>query len=152
MSVAVEPSLRIDRRLDRLRREVGSAFPALLDALGAEIATQAQRRIREEQSGPDGEEWPPWSERYAARRRGRGGSLLLRDGHLDDSLQHFVRPAGDEVVVGSTLVYAATHQFGDPDRGIPARPFLGFSPANEDDLEAVLADWMERVGREASSA
>jgi len=25
------------------------------------------------------------------------------------------------------LVYAATHHFGDPRRGIPARPFLGVS-------------------------
>lgn len=151
MSVAVEPSVRIDRRLAELRNEVASAFPALLDALGAEIETQTRRRIREEKTGSDGEEWAPWSERYAARREGRGGSLLLRDGHLDDSIQHFVRHGSDEVVVGSTMVYAATHQFGDPDRGIPARPFLGFSPANEDDLEAVLDDWMDRVGREASS-
>ena len=28
---------------------------------------------------------------------------------------------------GTNLVYAATHQFGDPERIIPARPFLGVS-------------------------
>lgn len=143
MSVAVEPSVRIDRRLAELRNEVASAFPALLDAVGAEIASQTQRRIREERTGPDGEKWPPWSKRYAGERKGRGGDLLFRDGHLDDSIQHFVRHGSDEVVVGSTMVYAATHQFGAPDRGIPARPFLGLSPANEDDLEAIIEKWME---------
>lgn len=142
MSVAVEPSVRIDRRLGQLRKRFETAFPALLDSLGAEIATQTQRRIREEKTGPDGRDWPEWSERYAKRRRGRGGSKLFREGDLDDSIQHFLRDAG-EVVVGSSLVYAATHQFGDPGRGIPARPFLGFSPENERDLEAIIEDWME---------
>ena len=150
MSVAVEPSVRIGRRLAELRNEVASAFPELLDVLGDEIASQARRRIQEERTDPDGVEWAPWSKRYAKRREGEGGDLLFREGDLDESIQHFVR-GSDEVVVGSSLVYAATHQFGDPARGIPARPFLGFSPANEDDLEAVLDAWMDRVGRKASS-
>ena len=141
MSVAVEPSVRIDRRLGQLRQRFETAFPALLDSLGAEIATQTQRRIREEKTGPDGRDWPDWSARYAKRRRGRGGSKLFREGDLDDSIQHFLRDAG-EVVVGSSLVYAATHQFGDPGRGIPARPFLGFSPENERDLEEIIEDWV----------
>ena len=31
------------------------------------------------------------------------------------------------VVAGTNVIYAAAHHFGDPQRGIPARPFLGGS-------------------------
>ena len=45
--------------------------------------------------------------------------------------------SGASVEVGSNLVYAATHQFGDPDRRIPARPYLGLSADDERDIEAL---------------
>jgi hypothetical protein len=34
------------------------------------------------------------------------------------------RVMGNGVIVGTNLIYAATHQYGDAKRGIPARPFL----------------------------
>lgn len=141
MSVAIRPSVRLTRRLEDLRKRVETGFPHLLDALGAEVASQAQRRIREEKAAPDGTPWVPWSARHAATRHG-GHGLLMGEGDLDDSIQHFL--SGPEtVVIGSPLVYAATHQFGDEGRGIPARPFLGYSAGNERDLDAVIEAWLE---------
>ena len=141
MSVAIRPSVRLTRRLEDLRKRVESGFPRLLEALGAEVASQAQRRIREEKAAPDGTPWAPWSARHAATRHG-GHGLLMGEGDLDDSIQHFL--SGPETVeIGSPLVYAATHQFGDEGRGIPARPFLGYSAGNERDLDAVIEAWLE---------
>lgn len=48
------------------------------------------------------------------------------------------------VIVGTTVEYAATHQYGDRLRGIPARPFL---PEREAPLE-----WRERWARAAERA
>lgn len=140
MSVVIELSEDLTRRLEDLRKRLRTGFPDLLDALGAEVASRTQRRIREEKAGPDGEPWPDWSPRYAATRSG-GQSLLMSEGDLDDSIQHFL--SGPEtVVIGSPLAYAATHQFGDESRGIPARPFLGHSAGNDRDLDAVIEAWL----------
>lgn len=149
MSVAIEASVEIDGQISKLLRKFPSAFPELMDLLGGEIASQTRRRIQEERAGPDGAAWAPWSKRYAKRREGEGGDLLFREGDLDESIQHFVR-GSDEVVVGSPMVYAATHQFGDPGRGIPARPFLGISRYDGLDLVAIIDAWRDEVLREAS--
>ena len=104
----------------------------LLDELGQTVEDAARRRILDEKRAPDGRRWAPWSERYA-RTRGPQHSLLRGNtGYLADSLDHQVD--GDTVIVGSNLVYAASHQFGDEDRRIPARPFISDS-AFEDETE-----------------
>lgn len=115
-----------------------------LDAIGAEIESQTHRRIREEKTAPDGQKWPKWSDDYAATRHG-GHSLLMGHGELDDSIQFDVD--GDEVLVGSNLIYAAIHQFGGAEVGIPipARPYLGLSPENLEDLEAVIDDFIQEA-------
>lgn len=37
----------------------------------------------------------------------------------------------DSVAVGTNEAYGPTHQFGDDNRNIPARPFLGLSDADD---------------------
>ena len=145
MSIAVHAEVRLDRRL----RELGAAIPRdflpdLLDDLGAAAASQTQRRISEEKTAPDGAPWEPWSKRYAKTRHS-GQGLLESQGDLFDSIQHAVE--GDEVLVGSNLVYAATHQLGDQGtdrrgrrRNIPARPYLGISRANARELDEIIRD------------
>lgn len=130
--------------LDRL---ANADLRPLLDALGSEVETQTRRRISEEKTAPDGAPWAPWSDAYAATRHG-GQSLLQSEGHLLDSM-HYQVIGGDVVEVGSNLVYAAIHQFGGEEvgRNIPARPYLGLSDENIDDLAAlasdVVAGWLQ---------
>lgn len=118
---------------------------ALLDAIGFEVENQTRRRIAEEKTGPDGQRWKPWSERYARTRHG-GHSLLVGESDLLDSIQHLV--TGDEVAVGSNLPYAAIHQFGGAEvgmPGLPERPYLGLSPENEGDLLQVVEGFMREA-------
>jgi len=119
----------------------------LLDGVGALVASQTQERIASEKRGADGVAWPAWSERTAARRHA-GQSLLVREGHLRDSIHHVV--AGNEVRVGSDMIYAAIHQFGGrAGRGhaveIPARPYLGLSDDNRDEVRAVVEAFIAEV-------
>ena len=81
----------------------------LLDALGAIGVSQTQRRISDEQQGPNGEAWAPLNPRYASSKRGSGG-LLQGEGDLVTSMDHIV--GASEVSWGSPLVYAAIHHFG----------------------------------------
>jgi phage virion morphogenesis protein len=79
-----------------------------LEQLGGLIENQSKARFSE-RAAPDGTPWAPWSAAYAKTRHG-GHSLLVGDGHLRDSIAW--QMDGDELHVGSNLVYAAIHQFG----------------------------------------
>lgn len=117
---------------------------ALLDDLGGAMESQTQRRISQDKKSPAGVPWPAWSPRYAKTRHANQ-SLLVSGGNpgLLTSITHNVL-SEDKVEVGSNLIYAATHQFGDKKRKIPKRPYLGISPRDGDELERISADFIAR--------
>lgn len=64
-------------------------------------------------------------------------------GPLFDTLgQDFTKSS---TTVGSQLLYAAAHQFGDLSRGIPARSFLGVSIEDERDVVEAAEDFLGEV-------
>lgn len=85
------------------------------------------------ESAPDGK-WHRWSAKYAAARaRGRGGNKILQDtGQLRGSIGF--SNTSKTASVGTNLVYAPTHQYGDSARNIPKREFLWVSPALFQDI------------------
>lgn len=128
------------RELEELSQHIMHAADAdtfdLLDAIGQQQEDAARRRITHTKRGPDGKRWQPWSREYA-KTRGPHHSLLRNEGHLVDSMTHQV--VGKEAVdIGSNLVYAARHLYGDvtigPVRGarMPARPYLDTEPGFAD--------------------
>lgn len=117
----------------------------LLDAVGAEVGAQVRTRITSEKKAPDGKPWAAWSPAYAKTRHANQ-SKLQSSGELIDSITHLVAVDGSFVDVGSNLVYAAIQNFGGAKVGkpnLPARPYLGFSDDNQDDLRGVIVKWLE---------
>jgi phage virion morphogenesis protein len=131
----LESLVAIDARISRL---ADLDLRDLLEGIGAEGESQTRRRIRDEKFDADGVAWEPWSDHYE-RTRKSNHSLLINDQDLLDTLSYEVE--SDAVSWGSDQVYAATHQFG---RGaIPARPFLGLSDSNHDDIEQLVVDFLD---------
>lgn len=151
MSIAIDvevSSLAIDiqRRLAALASE---DFQEILESIGSAVESQTRLRLADEKASPDGAPWSPWSTSYARTRTGKH-SLLVSEGDLLDSIQYELN--GDELEVGSNLVYAATHQFGDRRKAFgkidvtyPARPFLGLSQQNEKDLTALIEEGLAKL-------
>lgn len=125
-----------------------------LDELGGLVVSQTQRRIRSEKTAPDGSAWKP---------NAAGTSILFASGALDDSIHHVV--GGTSVEVGSGLVYAGIHQDGGIIRPVeadklaffvggnfvmtdevemPARPYVGISAANAEEIELFAQDFIVR--------
>jgi phage gpG-like protein len=125
-------------RLDPLRAG------ELLNGLGRMIQEQTRRRITGEKTSPAGASW---------KKNRAGTSILYRSGTLARSIDYAVR--GESVTVGSGIIYAAIHQFGGtitPKQAkrlvfrignrtiftkkvtIPARPYLGISGENAEDI------------------
>jgi len=133
----------LDPALFALRQLGGFEMARLADGVGAILESGARGRIAEEKAGPDGAAWDPWSERYDETREERH-SLLVAEGSLLDSIAFFA--TGDEVVVGSNLVYAATHQMGGVEgTNIPARPYLGMSGDEERDIRDLVTGRLREV-------
>ena len=130
MEVSLAGLLPAKRMLDRLSR---LDTQRLLTQVGGELEAQTRERLSETKTAPDGKPWKPWSRRYAARAK-PNAKLLERTGKMIDSIAFEV--GDDAVTVGANMVYAATHQCG---RGnIPARPFLGVSDENVEDIGALV--------------
>jgi phage gpG-like protein len=146
------------RELERLAARIKAAAETdlfdFLDAVGQTIEDSARRRITSTKRAPNGTRWKPWSAGYAATR-GPQHSLLRNEGHLGDSMDHYVDAGDSSVHVGSNLVYAGRMLFGDdgfvgPVRGggrIPARPYLdtdgGFAdPLDREELRDLARDFL----------
>lgn len=127
---------QFDLLRDRIDRASRAELGAMLGAIGQTLEDSTRRRIAETKRGPDGRRWKAWSERYAKTREANH-SLLRDSGALHDSLTHQVDETGKAVVVGSNLVYAGRHLFGDDEPGgIPARPYL--------DIDGQISDSHDR--------
>ncbi len=110
---------------------IGANVDQIYIAAGALVESQTRRRIAQEKTTPDGTPWVAWSESYKKSRK-RGQSLLMASGDLLDSIAWTI--SGEDIEVGSNLIYAAVHQHGSADGTTPARPFLGLSADNENEL------------------
>jgi len=164
---------QIEVSLHRFLRAVTSGSRDFLDGIGAAAERQTSRRFQTEKESPDGVPWASWSPKYAASKHGEGGhephpgllesagkhSILVLDGHLQDSITHTVD--GLEVSWGVTDIKGPTHQYGAkkgsygstgkgspiPFGNIPARPFLGISADNQADFEEMAREWFEGMWR-----
>jgi len=137
----------------------------LLKNIGVEVESQTQERF-DTQRDPDGNPWKELAQKtrdYYSRSGKGGGSLLVQEGGLRDSVTSEVADSWS-VIVGATKVYAAIHQLGGEIRpkakkalyvpgygklqkvSIPARPYLGISTSDADGIMQVAARFLaERI-------
>lgn len=147
---------------------------ALTRPIGVRLAENAQDRFRAERA-PDGTPWQRLNPVYAEVKQGPGilrGPNWSRSG-LNASITSAA--SGWDVSVGSNKVHAAVHQFGAmirPKRGafltlrlpngaiwgvaqqvtIPARPYLGLSAEDQQDVLDIVEDFADRQFRAGPAA
>ncbi len=120
---------QFEKKIDRWVRDFPDAVENALETGGEIILGEAQRKHLSGPKMPKGVGNP------------MRGTLQPRSGDLKTRLNKRVRVSRTDVSlrVGSNMVYAATHEYGDPRRGIPARPFLRSSrDARIDDVKAII--------------
>lgn len=132
----------VRRVLRALERATGNLRPAFLE-IGEALLQSHEERWSQEQS-PEGEPWAPLSPRYQVRKKKHRDEILLLDETLRDTLRY--QAGRDSLAFGTDRIYGATHQFGAPERGIPARPFLGLSGADKA-IGDILRDHLARAAR-----
>ena len=150
----------LKRALDKLAARVSNMTPVMHRI--AQVMDEGTRKRFEEERGPDGQKWKPLADStlLAYMRRASPGGLLTKRGNTrakavkalaqkkilvdHGRLSHEL---GRDVTSMSAMLtsvqpYAATHQFGDDKRNIPARPFFGFSEAITASIKDAVADYI----------
>lgn len=152
---------RITWLLDRLAKLTGRLKP-VLEEIDSALETSVSMRFEHSQ-GPGGTPWKP-----SKRVLQFGGKTLIgkAPGRLVHSFEKVI--SDDEAGVGTNVIYAASHQFGDTGRhartannkkakqsgrvavfsykaNLPARPFLGFDAVDRRRVEKIVIDALDRV-------
>lgn len=141
---------RFQKALQRLEQLGGDLTPVMM-----EIAVALEHSTREHfdnEEDPEGNSWAPLQASTLERKSRQGvpvDQVLHGESlHLRDTLFPFWSSGEAGISTGpGTEAYAATHQFGDDSRNIPARPFLGIGPADEAEILEILESALEdRLG------
>ena len=127
--------------LQNLQRAAGDLRPALAEI--GEVLTESTKQRFVAQTGPDGQHWPANSP-VTIERKGRDQPLIGETGSLMDAI-HYNLIGNDALEIGSPMVYAAMQQFGGTKAefphlwgDIPARPFLGVSEDDKDEILSII--------------
>ena len=148
----------LDTALTHAAKKLGNT-QALMDSVGEALVSGTLKRFDAEKD-PEGQPWEP-----SGRAQEDGGKTLTDSGRLRRSIEFAA--TSDKVMVGSNLKYARIHQKGGTitpkkakklvfkGRGgkkvavdqvtIPARPYLGISDEDMDDVKSTMTDFLAGV-------
>ena len=133
---------------------MGMSFDA--SGLKAKIALLKANAVKARQAGAvaalataqqtiinGGNGWPEWSAAYARRIAKRPHQMLWDTGTLLRSLtpggsDNILQDNGNGITVGSNVAYAAAQNYGNPERSLPARPFLVVNDQLEQNVTAAF--------------
>jgi len=148
----------LDPALAAIAAALGDMSPVMAD-IGELLLVSAQDRMRDGEQ-PDGAPFAPRSQttldRYAKLDLTFGAPLNV-SGDMRNTL--FYDADKDSVEYGSNAIQAAVMQFGAakgafgkasngasiPWGTIPARPFIGLSDDDQDNIVAELSEWLEEA-------
>lgn len=127
----------IQASLKKLFAKLGNLEPVFRDLGESLLISHRARFVRA--VSPSGRPWPDLSPGYLKRKPKNRDKKLVLDGWLRQ-LNYAVSKT--ELHLGTDRIYGATHQFGDPARNIPARPFLGLDESERQSILDILSDWL----------
>jgi phage virion morphogenesis protein len=140
IQLTIANSAEVEAAFRELQAKLTDLTPFFQD-IGEALLNSTRERFRS-QTAPDGTPWAALSPGYQARKKKNQNLILTLNGYLRGTLN--VRAAPKEVRIGTPLIYGATHQFGRPEKNLPARPFLGLSADDETMILDALNDWLSR--------
>jgi phage virion morphogenesis protein len=134
--------------LQDLQRSAGDLRPALAEI--GEVLIESTKQRFGSQTGPDGQPWPENSP-VTIERKGRNQPLTGETGNLMDAI-YYNLVGNDALEIGSPMQYAAMQQFGGTKAefpflwgDIPARPFLGVSDEDRDEILTIVRTHLENA-------
>ncbi|OZS41961.1 phage virion morphogenesis protein [Photobacterium sanguinicancri] len=148
--VGVNYSIRLDgiehirERINELLTRGQNLEPAFQD-IGEMLLLSHNERWAKQES-PDGQPWQPLSEGYKKRKKKNQSLILVLNQHLGRELNYNAWRTG--ITFGTPYEYGAIHHFGGTsdmrpqNAAIPARPWLGVSDEDTEQIYQILGDFL----------
>ncbi|ACQ92370.1 phage virion morphogenesis protein [Tolumonas auensis DSM 9187] len=124
--------------LQNLYEKTGDLSEPLAD-VGEHLLLTHRDRWSDQQS-PDGAAWAPLSPGYQSRKQRHADEILRLNDDLRDTLNYHADPLA--LYFGTPLEYGAAHQFGRDDINLPARPYLGLSDQDSEDVLSIISGYL----------
>jgi phage virion morphogenesis protein len=138
IKVNTEGVEEIQAALARLQQRGENLTPVFAD-IGEFLQIVHFERFKK-QTSPEGDPWAPLSPAYLARKKRNKTRILVLNDVLSGTLHYQTTAEG--LMFGTDRVYGATHQFGRPEAGIPAREFLGISDEDGQEILKITGDYL----------
>lgn len=164
ITIKVDGADAVRQRLQQIAEHAGNLSP-IMKAIGDRVVEQTKRRFEAGGPAPDGTPWANPKTPNPKRIR-----TLTVSGHLRDSIR-FQLLGSSAVAIGTNRKYGAIHQFGGstpahiisarvkkalfwpgarhpvksvrhPGSLVPARPFLGLSQKNSDEIILMMNEYI----------
>ncbi|WP_417345714.1 phage virion morphogenesis protein [Ferrimonas sp.] len=147
IEIKLEGLEQLQAQLQQLAAKGEELTPALED-IGELLLLSHQERWAQGVA-PDGTPWAPLSDTTQKMKPKHQTTPLRLNDILRDTLSYQV--ANGELLFGSAMAYAAMQHFGGttspksmiPGKDIPARPFLGTSDEDEQEILQILQDHLQ---------
>lgn len=95
--------------------------------------------------GPEGEQWKPLKENTWKYKIKHGYyNILQNTGML--RRRNIPHNTSKSAIVTNDMAYAGTHQYGNPEKNVPARPFLWLSSNALEEIIRYMAKYLVRKG------
>ena len=140
INIQVHGMSKLQNKIKNLAEKLENLQP-FFNSVGEYMKRRTIKECFDKEQSPNGEKWKPLKEATLKRRRNKSSHKILQDmGELRRSIQY--KSSKNDVVIGSKLKYARTHQFG---RGkIPARPYLGVTQSDKQHITNMFAIYLRR--------
>jgi len=154
-------TIKVDDRVAQAALSRLLAFGLDMSPAMADIAEGMMQHTEDRfdrQQSPDGQPWAALSPAYAQlkQRKQPGLGILVLTGRLSGELRSEFGTDFAEVATAG-LPYVALHQFGGlpgmapGPAAVPARPFAGFGPEDQELVEDVVGDHLRRLTEQRGS-
>ncbi len=136
VSVDVIGEEAITKRLNRLISQSDDVSPAFRE-IGEHFIESTQQRMSQEVD-PQGQAWESLSPNTIKQKSlsSQSNKMLRGYGTLADTLNYQLTK--NQMMFGSNMEYAASHQFGREEAKIPAREFLGVTDDDQSEILEIL--------------
>lgn len=140
MQFTLDVSNELGETADKLNHAyiaLGDLTPLMRD-IGAYLEGSTRQRFADKQA-PSG---IAWENLLPSTQKQKGdNNILIDSGDLVRSLTHYA--SSNSVTVGVSEPYGVYHQLGT--KHITARPFLGISDNDNNEIDVLINDYLERI-------
>lgn len=133
---------QVNRLFSRLLNKTSNLRP-VFRAVGEVVFNSVMENFRDEKD-PEGNKWARLAKRTIKARKKKHPNSPIHKLHETGNLERSIHTEATnrDVTIGTSVEYSRAMQFGDINKHIPARPYLGVKDKDWAEIKATIKDYI----------